>query len=244
MSFANLWSAEIIKFRTLRSYLITVIAAIAVAGIAAALVGTGVDAKGNIPGMGTSIQAVAFPMEVVIYAMMVLGVLIATGDLRSGTFRITSIMSPWRRQVLTAKFTAAAVIALAVGVVSTVLAYVGGLLTGGSGYSPLSGDGGLLVLTTMIAVPLATILGTAVGLLLRNTAGAVALLLVWALGIEAVFAYTVPPEVVAFLPFKTVGAAVANLPLGPLAGLGMFTLYVAIATGLAIFVYERRDLGT
>ncbi|WP_433438820.1 hypothetical protein [Nonomuraea sp. CA-141351] len=244
MSFASLWSAEFIKFRTLKSYLITVVAAIVLAGVIAALIGTGVDAKGNIPALGTSIQAVTFPMEVVLYAMVVLGVLIATGDLRSGTFRITSIMAPWRRQVLVAKFTAAALIAFAVAVVSTVLAYVGGLLTGGSGYSPLSGDGALVMLTTLVAVPLATILGTAVGLLLRNTAGAISLLLVWGLGIEAIFAYLVPPEVLAFMPFKTVGAAVANLPLGPLPGLGMFTLYVAIATGLAIFVYERRDLGT
>lgn len=243
MTFANLWSAEIIKFRTLRSYLITMISAVVLAGVLGAGIGTGIDAQGNIPALGTSIQAVAFPMEVVIYAMVVLGVLIATGDLRSGTFRITAVMAPWPRRVLVAKFTAAAVIAFGVGVVSTLLAFVGGLLTGGSGYSPLSGDGTLIVLTTLVAVPLATILGTAIGLLLRNTAGAISLLLVWGLGIEAIFAYVVPPEVVAFLPFKTVGAAVANLPLGPLPGLGVFAVYVAIFTGLAIYVYDRRDLG-
>jgi ABC-2 type transport system permease protein len=243
VGFADLWSAEIIKFRTLRSYLITAVAAILVAGIGGAIMGGALDDQGNVPGLGTSIQVITLPMEVVIYAMLVLGVLMATGDMRSGTFRITSIMAPWRNRVVAAKFSAAAAIALVITIVALAAAWVGGLITGGSRFSPMAGDGTMLIITHLLAVPLATVLGTAVGMLLRNTAGAISALLIWALAVEAVLVYTIPPEVVAFLPFKTVGAAAANLSLGALPGLGMFTLYVAIAAGLAVYVHQRRDLG-
>ncbi|MET7337425.1 hypothetical protein [Nonomuraea sp. NPDC005650] len=243
MGFASLWSAEIIKFRTLRSYLITAVAAIVVAGIGGAIMGGALDAQGNVPGLGTSVQVITLPMEVVIYAMVVLGVLVATGDLRSGTFRITSIMAPWRNQVLAAKFSAVAAVALAVTILALAAAWVGGLITGGGNFSPMAGDGTMLILTHLVAVPLATVLGAAVGMLLRNTAGAISALLIWALAVEAVLVYTIPAEVVAFLPFKTIGAAAANLTLGAVPGLGMFTLYVAIAVGLAVYVHQRRDLG-
>lgn len=242
MGFASLWSAEIIKFRTLRSYLITVVAAVLVAGIGAIAVGSGLDDKGNLAGLGSSVQVIALPMEVVIYAMVVLGVLVATGDLRSGTFRITSVMAPWRRQVLAAKFSAVAAIGLPVAVAGIAFAYLGGLITGGSRFAPTDGDGTLLILSLIPAVPLATVLGAAVGVLIKNTAGAISALLIWALAVEAILVYTIPEGIVAFLPFKTVGAAAANLSLGILPGLGMFTLYVGIVVALAIFVHDRRDL--
>ncbi|MEV1004620.1 hypothetical protein [Nonomuraea sp. NPDC050202] len=243
MGFADLLSAEIIKFRTLRSYLITAAAAIVVAGLGGAIMGGSIDEQGNIPGLGTSVQVITLPMEVVIYAMLVLGVLVATGDMRSGTFRITSVMAPWRNRVVAAKFSAAAAVALVVTIIALAAAWVGGLITGGGRFDPMAGDGLMLILTHLVAVPLATVLGAAVGMLLRNTAGAISALLIWALAAEAVLVYTIPAEVVAFLPFKTVGAAAANLSLGALPGLGMFTLYVAIAAGLALYLHQRRDLG-
>ncbi|WP_214326792.1 hypothetical protein [Nonomuraea sediminis] len=252
MSFGDIVSAEVIKIRTIPAYLVAAAVAILLTGLGALTVARSLDPQGHVPlfargdmaaSAGSSVNAITIPSDVLLYVMMVIGVLIATADLRSGTLRVASVMVPWRGRLLAAKFTAAAAAGLVVALAGLVLGYLGGLLGAPGAYSPLSGGGAVVLLSILLAVPLAAVLGTAFGLLLRSTAAAVAALLIWALGVEQVLLFILPSSVSAYLPFKTIGANAAIIGvLGPLPGLAYFAAIVAAAVALATVLHTRRDL--
>ncbi len=252
MSFGKIFSAELMKFRTITAYLISAAAAILLTALGALSIGSSLDADGNLPliargdsaaSMGSGVYAVTIPSDVLLYVMMVIGVLLATADLRSGSFRVTSTMVPWRNRLLMAKFAAAATVTFAVTAVGLIVGSVGGLIGSGGNLSPLAGDGPVVLLGVLLGAPLAAVLGVATGLLMKSTGAAVAALLIWALGIEQVLLFLIPSSVSAYLPFKTVGANAAIIGvLGPLPGLGVFAVMVGVVVGAACMAHSRRDL--
>ncbi|MFI6597078.1 hypothetical protein ACIBHX_12525 [Nonomuraea sp. NPDC050536] len=252
MNFGNVVSAEVIKIRTVPSYLIAALAAVLLCGLGALSIAGAVDAQGHVPlvargdasaAQGSSVAVIAIPSDILLYLLMVIGVLIATADLRNGTFRISSMMVPWRGRLLAAKYTAAAAVALVVSLAGLVVGYLGGLVGAGGAFSPFSGDGPVVLLAILLAAPLAAVLGVAVGLLMKSTAAAVSTLLIWGLGVEQILLFVLPHNVAAFLPFKTVGANAAIIGvLGPIPGLAVFAVIVAVVAGAATAVHSRRDL--
>jgi ABC-2 type transport system permease protein len=96
----------------------------------------------------------------------------------------------------------------------------------------------------------AAIVAVAVGVLVRHTAGAVALVLVWVLGAESLIGLipVVGPVAAPFLPFQAAdrflaGAPAGGGPLGSpwLAGV-WFALVVAALFAVAVRVARHRDL--
>ncbi|MGP3911363.1 hypothetical protein OHA25_49695 [Nonomuraea sp. NBC_00507] len=252
MSFADIVSAEVIKIRTIPAYLVAAVVAMLLTGAGALVIAGSIDAQGNIPLIargdmgstaGGSVNAIAIPSDVLLYVTMVIGVLIATADLRNGTLRVASVMVPWRGRLLAAKFTAAAAAGLVVALAGLVVGYLGGLIGAAGPFAPVSGGGFVVLLAILLAIPLATVLGVAVGLLFKSTAAAVATLLIWALGFEQVLLFVLPSSVSAYLPFKTVGANASIIGvLGPLPGLAVFAAMVAVVVAAACVVHSRRDL--
>lgn len=252
MNLGNVVSAELVKIRTVPSYLIASAVAVLLCGLGALSIAGALNAQGTIPlvargdaaaSQGGSATVISIPSDVLLYLMMVIGVLIATADLRNGTLRISSMMVPWRGRLLAGKFAAAAVLGLVVALAGLAAGYVGGLLGAGGAFAPFAGDGPVVLLAILLAAPFAAVLGVSVGLLLRSTAAAVSTLLIWGLGVEQILVFVLPQNVAAFLPFKTVGANASIIGvLGPLPGLAVFAVFVALVAFAATAVHSRRDL--
>ncbi|MER6947266.1 hypothetical protein ABT294_24840 [Nonomuraea sp. NPDC000554] len=245
MGFADVCAAELIKFRTLPSNKITLACAVLAATALAILLGTNVGPDGNIANVGPGAQVIATPMQIIMYSMLILGVLSSTSELRNGTFRVTMSVAPWRNQVLAGKIVTIAVIALAAAVVGLLLTYGGSLITtAGTEFAPLSGGGAGTILPFLGSVPLVAVLGAVVGLLVRSTAAALSIVLVWAFAVESILAAILPDTIFPYLPFMLIGAGVGLVRTGPgpVLGLVIFAVYVAIVAGVTFFVHGRRDI--
>jgi hypothetical protein len=102
-----------------------------------------------------------------------------------------------------------------------------------------------------LSAALAAVLGVAVGGLLRHTAGAVAVLLLWPLVVEPVLANlpNIGSEIGPYLPFANVSVFTRvqwlypgyAMPWGEVGSLIYFAAVVAVAFVAAVFVVNRRD---
>lgn len=252
MDFAKLWSTEIIKFRTLPSNVVTVSGAVVLAAAIALGMGTIVEPDGTLPAYGGmrvdsgGSQVLASGMQVVLYAMMVLGVLSVTGELRAGTLRVTMSMAPWRGLVYAAKLASLATIAAATALAALLVEYVAALITAGdTAFSPFAQGGVFHLVSFLFTVPLMAIMGAATGLLLRNGAGAISALFAWAFAAEGILTAFLPQSVYPYLPFVTIGVAAGSVTTGPVpfVGLLLFAGYTAVMAAVAYLFYKQRDVG-
>lgn len=232
-------SAEVYKLRSIRSYRWSVLLAAVVVVIAAGVLSAVVDGGGG----AFEPDPIALPLEYFAYAMMIIGVLAVTSDIGCGTAAITDSLVPWRVKVAAAKYLASGGLAVLASVVVGALVLVADWW--GSGADPasmLSLDTLSVTAAGLAAVCLAAVLGVAFGILVRSTAAAVSLLLLWSFLIETVLIFVIPARWAAFLPFKTIGGS--RMQLGELsagAGLAIFALYTVAVVVLASVVQSRRD---
>ena len=231
-------AAEVYNCRSIRSSMVGSLAAAAVvlaAGVMSAVVDGSAGAFQPDP--------IALPLEYFAYAMMIIGVLAVTGDIGCGTAAITDSLVPWRIKVAVGKYLAsgglAVVASLVVGALVLVADWLG---SGADAGSMLSLDKLSVTAAGLAAVCLAAVLGVAVGILVRSTAAAVSLLLLWSFLIETVLIFVMPARWAAFLPFKTIGGS--RMQLGELSagtGLAIFALYTVALVVVASVVQSRRD---
>lgn len=184
--------------------------------------------------------------------IMILAALAVTSEYRFGTIKASFLAMPHRSVVLTIK---AAMIAVGAAVLSGILTLLGyfimkGIVTADVGRDLSLTDGDLRI---FIAVPifmfLVVFLSVGVGTLIRQSAGALSLLIVWPVLLEPIVGAfgKYGRNVQVFLPFQNagrfLGTADDNLPWhwGYLGGAAYFTVFVAIVFGAALFVVNRRD---
>lgn len=193
-----------------------------------------------------------------IMIVIVQAVIIVTGEYANGTARISALAAPRRWQLPVAKAivygTITAVLFLVMGILSVVLMSVTARAqladTSLADSLALSADGAwsvllLLVLESVLVVAIAV----GVGYLLRRTAGAVALLLLWVLLLEDLLGAIpkVGDWITPYLPFKNMNAGILQEPLadapwgvgGSVAYFAVFSLVVFVA---GILVLRRRDV--
>ncbi len=191
--------------------------------------------------------------------MMVIAALAVTTEYRFGTIRSTFLAMPDRTDVLVAK---TAVVALVAGVVGELAAFSSwGLavllkpaadlrIDTAAEWRQVAGVGLVYLVAAVLAVAVAT--------LVRQTAGAVVILLVYPLLVENLIPLipTVGPNVQPWLPltaanhFLTAGMSapadghgppVLDLPYGPWGSLGYCAGVALVLLAVAIRVAERRD---
>lgn len=232
-------AAEVYKLRSIRSYRWTVALAAAAVVVAAGVMSAVVDGGGG----AFEPDPIALPLEYFAYAMMIIGVLAVTTDIASGTAAITDSLVPWRSRVVFGKYLAsgglAVLAAVAVGVLVLLAAWLG---SGTDAATMVSSDALSITAAGVATICLATVLGVAFGILVRSTAAAVSLLLLWSFLIETVLIFVIPEQWAAFLPFKTIGGS--RLLMGELsagAGLAVFALYTAVLVTVASVCQIRRD---
>lgn len=187
--------------------------------------------------------------------VMVMGALAVTTEYRFGTIRTTFQAIPNRTAVLVAKAVLVGLIALVLGEI-TAFGSLGTAavlspdpelaLSGPEQWRQVAGIGPMYALSAVLAV--------AIGILVRHTAGAVSVVLLWPLLAESMIAL-IPgfgQKVYAWLPFvmadkfltgteEVSGRVPAHMPLGPWAALAYFA---AVSVGMlvvALRVANRRD---
>lgn len=197
------------------------------------------------------------------FVALVSAAIAITGEYRFGTIRATFAAAPNRTAVLLAKTVVVAVLLGLVGLVTAFAAWGMAYLIDGSSamvidttgeWRAVAGEGLLYAGYAVIAI--------GVGLLLRQTAGAVSLLLVWALAIETaivpILDATLELNISRWLPFANAGnfitagdaaatGAAQGAPVivypfgGPWGSLGYFAAVAVAVLVLGIVVANRRD---
>jgi ABC-2 type transport system permease protein len=165
----------------------------------------------------------------------------------------TFLGQPRRLRVVSAKLAAAALTGVAVGLLAEALSAATSTTVLSVHHLPLHwaqpGVPGAVITVPLLAA-LYGMLGAGLGLLLRNTAAALGLALMWAFVVEGVLPALIhAPGVVRWLPEATANAVLHGAPATPTtltagAALAVLTGYVIVlATGGAI-VTTRREIGT
>jgi ABC-2 type transport system permease protein len=184
-------------------------------------------------------------------AIGVLGILLITSEYSTGAIGSSLAAVPRRGRFLGAK--AAVVVVLifvATEVISFVSFFIGQALM--SGHAPTATLGDPTVLRALIGGGLVgallALMGLALGTLIRHAAGAIAVLVAVLFvlpGVAAALPASIEHSVEEFWPTQAGGQVTqvvhtANT-LSPWAGFGVFFVFVAILSGVALALLNRRD---
>jgi hypothetical protein len=245
-------ASEWLKFRTLRSTILVLAAAV-----------VGMVAFGAIIAFNTRNPAGLDPEDLVASGplqgyylgqllMGALGVLVVSGEYSSGMIRASLAAVPTRWPVLLAK---AVVFTLVVGV-SMIAASIAGFLVAQavlSGYRPtfsLADSSTLrVVVGTGVYLTLVGLLGSVFGWVVRSTPGALVATLAVVLVLPILFELVFPSwgqYIAAYLPTGAGQSFSTSLPvphaLSPWVGLGVMVAWVVGGLAVAAVLLDRRDV--
>ncbi len=248
-------TSEWIKARSLRS------TAWALVAVAVSLLGTGAFAAVGIvvqedpPGSAAiaadptgGVLAGVSPAQL---AAIALGVLLVSGEYRSGTIRSSLTAVPARLPLVWAKAAVAGLLTTVVSLVALLATFVVAravLAAEGLSISPTTPGVARAVLGAALYLGLTAVLATGFGWLLRSTAGAVAAV-VALLHLLPTIALLMPASAAAaVLPWFPSNAGSAVLQVapaaggpGPWTGLAVYAAWAAVALGAGALLLTRRD---
>jgi ABC-2 type transport system permease protein len=254
-------AAEWIKLRTVRSTLITLAVAVALAVGLGALACqrfaahlSGITDPGQQAQFLFKFDATSQSLIGNAFAQLAigsLGVLVVTSEFGTGMIRASLAAMPQRGRWITAKFLVFTMVAIVVGQIGTFSSFGIGqavLASQHIGVS-LSTPGALRsVVVTGLYVALVGVLGAALGLLIKHTAGALSTLL-GILFVLPVLLGVLPAHaaesVRRFLP-ESIGEQAATVSqisdrLAPWTGIGVMVGYAVVLFALGLFLLRRRD---
>ncbi|HEX5288978.1 MAG TPA: hypothetical protein VFX25_08910 [Streptosporangiaceae bacterium] len=251
----SLVSTELLKLRSTRSAWIPLAAALAMAVVAVMVTISMAGHDGSphlspaaLPGLlrGSGGQLVDG-------AVLLCWIVLSAGEFRHRTAVTTFLGEPKRLRIVSAKLIAAALTGAAVGLLAEALSAATSAAALSAHHVPLawSQPG---VLGAVAAVPLLAalfgMLGVGLGLLLRNTAAALGLALMWVFVIEGIIpALTHAPGIVRWLPEAAANAALHSASPGTTtlsvgAALAVLVGYAAVLGGAGAALTARREIGT
>lgn len=238
-------AVERIKLTSTRSpWWCTALALGATAGIAALFAGLAPD------DIELDVAATQMGLQFGMMIMMVMAALAVTTEYRFGTIRTTFLAVPSRPRALVAK---TAVVGMVAGVVGLAAAFVSwgvavllrpavdlGLHTAAD-WRTVAGSGLTYLFAAVLAVGL--------GILVRQSAAAVAILLVWPLLLEQLVMLipNVGPDIQHWLPFTaadrfvSMTEAVPQIPYGPWGAFAYFAAVSVAVLVVGLVVAQRRD---
>jgi ABC-2 type transport system permease protein len=254
----TLLAVERIKLFTTRSpwwcALITLVLTI---GFAALVVGNADDGE-----FAATIASTQFGYSFGMAVIMVLAALSVTTEYRFGTIRTTFQAVPHRGAALLAKATVVALLSLVIGEISAFGSWgVGVLLKPNSDLALNTAAAWINVAGVGVIYALAAVMAVAVGILLRHSAGAIALLLIYMLAVESLIRLipTIGAPIFKWMPFNVAekfltgdgatnlgrnaqaGAPLSTSPLPPGWAVAYFAAIALVLLAAAITVAKRRD---
>jgi ABC-2 type transport system permease protein len=246
--------AEFLKLRSTRmpAWLVPATLAMAVLTVTFSVPSAGAKNSGlslDEPGLLARIVGVSFSVPQV--AMVLVGVLAFTQEVRYGTITSTFLVEPRRPRVLAAKGVALVLAGVAIAAATLVVSLIASvaLIHLRHGNVTFGAEFWQVVAAVFVVMALYGVIGLAVGALLRDQIVAVVVALVWLTFGEHMLIDALP----AVARWTPVGATYALLQLGPTvatkgtlldAPIGGLVLvgYTAAAAALAIVVAPRRDV--
>ncbi|WP_305092612.1 ABC transporter permease [Prescottella sp. R16] len=245
-------NAERIKLTSTKSPIWCSLIAVAVSVGFAAIMGVafkamlrdGDDSMGEFSVAFTQLGAAQFGSMLI----MIMAALAVTTEYRFGVIRTTFQAIPDRTRVIGGKALLLAVVAAVLGLVIALLSFLVAQAMSGLSLSLSDGDSLRELFGIPIYYALLAVLAVGVGTLLRQSAGAIALLLLWPLVLESMG--TLIPKVghyfVEFGPFNNAshflsGSGNGSFHWGPWGGLLYFAVFVAIVFGASLVVVNKRD---
>ncbi len=244
-------ASEWLKFRTLRSTLIVLAAAMAGMVLFGAIIAHNTR---NPAGLDPEDLVASGPLQGYYLGqllMAALGVLVVSGEYSTGMIRATLAAVPRRQPVLVAK---AVVFTVVVGVSMIAASVVAFLVAQAflSGYRPTFSlsDGSTLrvVVGTGIYLTLVGLLGSSLAWIVRSTPGALVAVVGLILILPVLFELVLPSwgtHVAAYLPTGAGASFSTSLPmpnaLSPWVGLGVMVAWVLLGLVTASVVLRRRD---
>lgn len=249
--------AEWTKLRTLRStywtLLATVVATVGIGALASGILAAQWDtlpqaAKAGFDPLQVSLSGITLGQ----LALAVLGVLVISGEYRTGMIRSSLTATPRRLRFLAAKTVVFALVAVTVGeVVSFAAFFTGQAFLAAEGIEAGLGDPGVAraVVGGGLFLAACGVLGLAIGALLRHTAGAITAV-VAALFVVAPLVTIIPGKwglVAAKYYPNNAGVQITSVSdsagqaLDPWVGYGVFWAWIAAVYALAAWLLVRRD---
>lgn len=181
--------------------------------------------------------------------LAVLAALLVANEYRSGQIKTTLLAVPRRTPVLLGKAAVIAAVSFLVGVVSALIGFAvapGILASGGYGYDLPVPELLRLVLGNGLYLATLSVIGIAMGAIIRNVVASVlsvlALLLIVPI-IPQMFS-AVGTRITAFFPIQAGSLVVAPLDpesLGPWLGYLVLVIWAAVSFAVAVIVLRRRD---
>ncbi len=248
----SLITVERIKLFSTKSPYWCVAASVAASLLIALAIGLGDRGRQAIPYF--ALRGVGLGLDI----FMVMAALAVTTEYRFSTLRSTFLAVPKRTNVLLAKTLLLAAVGAVVGFVCAMAAFFLAktlakepplpFVLQGEAWREVAGYAALFAIAAVIAV--------SVGTLLRQSAGAITLLLLWPLLVESLFTLipTVGPKVAPWLPFTAgnefvtptfdvagIRDVVKTSGPSPIQGLLVFLATAVVLWLIAAFVLNRRD---
>jgi len=246
----NLVRAELRKLTTIRTTYGLLVTLVALAVASATVVIANGDRVGAIPLGSTESMARILSTPGSDILLVLLGILLVTGEYRHQTATAAFLVSPRRARVIAAKLIAAGLVGMVAAAISTVAALalaLPWLAAVGVDIDLAGGDLALGLLGKAAHLVLYGMLGAGIGALVRNQLAAVLAGLFWLYAFEPLFIGGTFPDVFRWLPS---GAAIAlaradlhgTVTLPQWAGGLVLLAYALAAAGLAARLITPRDL--
>jgi ABC-2 type transport system permease protein len=180
----------------------------------------------------------------------VLGVLIIGQEFRHTTIRVTFTAEPRRGRVMAAKAFVVTVTGVVAGVIATVFSYAIGnaiMTSRGQDVTLPGSTQARAIVGSVVLYALYSLVGLGVGAIIRATAGAITLVVVWPLIVESIIK-GVLPKIGKWLPFNA-GSQLTNTDptinsreaLTPRAGGLVFLIFALVLLAVGTALVSRRD---
>lgn len=262
LTFPRIVRSEWIKFRTLRSTIWTLASTLVLmVGIVTLFSAVGALESNNTGGGDGGGSVAVFPLAAALtqLAVVVLGVLVITGEYSTGMIRSTLTAVPRRLPAMWAKGVVLAVSIFVVSMAAVAASLVSmQLILGAKGLAPDLGDNETvrILVGTPLYLSAIALLAFAIGAILRHSAGALATVLGLLLVIENLFTIPWKPlqMISPFLPgtagsrllmpheqIDALSQGAVGAVLGPWAGFGVLLAWVAVLLGVATVLLKRRN---
>ncbi|MGW6278924.1 hypothetical protein [Kribbella sp. NPDC055071] len=190
--------------------------------------------------------------------MMVMAALAVTTEYRFGTIRTSFQAVPQRASLLLGKTAVVAGLSAVVGLVASFGAWgIGNIFADGADLSINTGAEWRLLAGQGLVFALSAVIAVAVGILIRQSAGAIAILILWPLLVENLFNLIpkVGDDMSRWSPFQNAASflnqgqdfgsngpgADAQYALGPWWALLYFAGWAAVLLAIALFSASKRD---
>jgi len=247
----SLIMAELLKLRTTRALWVASGVSIVFAALIPLLAAAAPEQMSVAPlTPATLADLLRAPARLTGGAALLAALLATAGEFSHGTVLTTRLVEPRTGRVLAAKLIACAAAGFALGVIVELVAGaagVVGLLAHHVRVEPLSHGVARVALTVPVLVALHAVLGVTVGSLLRSTAAAVGITLIWVFVLEGILPVVIRrPETVNWLPGGTVNQILADRTvqgqLAPMAAGGLLLGYVLLLIAVTAVHENRRGL--